>query len=101
MLSKGAKGTEVRKMGRRTITSNYEVVEFEAPRRFVMHFTAKGMDVTATTESKEAAGGTQVTVKVQLKSKGLMMWVMMPMVTPQVRKDINEALQNTKKLLGG
>lgn len=101
MLSKGAKGIEVRKMGGRTITSNYEVMEFEAPRRYVAHFTAKGMDATTTTECKEVAGGTQVTVKVQLKSKGLMMWLMMPMITPQTRKGMNEALQNTKKLLGG
>jgi carbon monoxide dehydrogenase subunit G len=100
-LSKGAKGATVRKMGSRSIDTTYEVMEFDAPRRYVVHFTSKGMEVDVTTECKEVAGGTQLTYTGRFKAKGLMMWLMMPMIAPKVRKNVKEDLQNAKKLLGG
>jgi len=71
-MAKGAKGTETRKDGGRTMTYNFEFTEFQPNKH--MRFDAKGGSVTFSGSYgfQPAANGTQLSIEFTMRMGGLL-----------------------------
>ncbi len=100
-VSKGVKGTETRKMGGKNVEATWEITEFEPNKKFTMVWAGKGMSGSVTNTYAEMSGGTRFGFTMNYKPKGIMTWLMMPMIMMQFKKTTKNMMDRTKTAIEG
>jgi carbon monoxide dehydrogenase subunit G len=95
-VSKGSKGTETRKMGGRTIEGTWVITDLVPDRKIAMDWAGPGMSGTGTNEIEGSGANTRLKFSMTYKTKGLMMWLMAPMIKREFNKTTGAMMQKTK-----
>lgn len=82
-LGVGSTWTHERRQGPQKIVAPIELVEYEAPRRFVMLSGSGGFEVRSTMTFEAEGAGTKVTEVLEMKTRGLTR-LMEPLIRRQV-----------------
>ncbi len=101
VVKKGMKGTEVRKMGKRTVDGSWEITELEQDKKLTMAWGGKGISGTATDMLTASGNGTKLTFQMDYKTKGLMMMLMGPMISMQFKKTTKAMMPRMKSAIEG
>ena len=97
-ISKGTKGTMVRKMGGRATESQFKVTEFEQNKKIIIAGSGGGMKYSAAQGFAASGDGTQVTFQLNYSLQGWMK-ILQPVVGGQVKKSVNREMQGLKKAI--
>ena len=97
-ISKGTKGTWVRKMGGRQVEAGFEVTEFEQNKKFVIAGSGGGMKFSGVQGFAASGDGTQVTFQLTYRLQGWMK-ILQPVVGGQVKKSVGRDMQGFKKAI--
>ena len=98
-IGKGSTWTHERTQGPQKIVAPIELVEFDAPKRFVMASGAAGFEVRSTmTFEDDGDGATKVTEVLEMKTKGLTR-LFEPFIRRQVPRQGAEVHQKMKQVI--
>ena len=100
-VAMGTTGREVREVSGRRFISEFRIVEFEPGRAFALQTTAGAMAENAEYRIRQGTSGSHLTLHVHIFPRNPLLWLMAPVIRPQIRRNFEANVARFEAILRG